>query len=1085
MTSRRWLWLLLLVPVAIGLARLRFDVEVLNLLPDDVPAVRGLRLYQENFANARELIITLRAPDADTAASAARELTEHLHANHHLTRDVTWQPPWLEHPEQAAEFIAWLWLNQPPAAWRDLTNRLAPQNLSATLAATKAALTTSLSPEEIARRGYDPFGLMTLPGAADQASQFGQGNELFASPDGRFRLVFVTPREDLRDYRRAAHWLAELRASVATWQRTHDDGLACAIRYTGHPAFLSEISLSMERDMRHSALGTAAIVALLFWLVHGRFKPLLWLLALLGVVLAATLGLGGLLFGSLNVVSLGFAAILLGLGVDYALVLYQEALASPGKSAAEVRREVAPSIFWAATTTAAAFFVLNWGGLPGLAQLGSLVTLGVILAALIMANAFLPPLLKNGVANGAENAQPSAQVEPPPGRRSATAVPFWFVTVALLILAVVILSPGLPRLDHTAEPLRPIGNEAHAAMLELQQRLERTQEPLFLLVEAQTEAAVASQLTAIQPVLHRAREQGHIADFTLPDTLWPQPALQRSNHIAAQHLASQRSTLHAAARTADFSTNSLRLTDAVLDTWQHAVNQNVIYWPTNTISRWILNKTTARHDGNWLALGLIYPSESSDISWSKQLPPNGLYLTSWDTLGEGLLAVVQRDLWLITIPIVLIITGALWLAFRSAREVALSLGTLVFAFFLLLAAMRLMGWEWNLMNLMAVPLLLGTAEDYSIHMQLALRRHGSPAAARRTTGRALLLCGGTTVAGFGSLAWSSNAGLASLGKVCATGIACACLTAVFLLPAWWTSLVSRTAGEVRRPSSFYRTDVWRLGMWLARNLPQGIVDALARILGTLYWLAARHRRDIVTQNLLPVVKDETAAAHAGRRLFQQFAQKLVDLWRFESGSEPDFGSLHGWENYEAARASGRGVLLLTPHIGNWEFGGPIMTRRGIKLHVITLAEPGGLTELRQASRARWGIETVVIGDNAFAFVEIIKLLQNGATVALLVDRPAPASAVTVELFGQPFPASIAAAELARASGCALVPATIVRGADRYEAVLSPEIAYDRAALGSREARLDLTRQIMRAFEPLIRDHPDQWYHFVPVWTASK
>ena len=58
---RHWPWLLALIPIAFGLARLRFDVEVLNLLPADVPAVRGLKIYQQNFANARELIITVRA----------------------------------------------------------------------------------------------------------------------------------------------------------------------------------------------------------------------------------------------------------------------------------------------------------------------------------------------------------------------------------------------------------------------------------------------------------------------------------------------------------------------------------------------------------------------------------------------------------------------------------------------------------------------------------------------------------------------------------------------------------------------------------------------------------------------------------------------------------------------------------------------------------------------------------------------------------------------------------------------------------------------------------------------------------------
>src|SRR6185295_7414165 len=57
-----------------------------------------------------------------------------------------------------------------------------------------------------------------------------------------------------------------------------------------------------------------------------------------------------------------------------------------------IRRAIAPSIFWAAVTTIAAFLVLNFGGLPGLGQLGTLVGLGVALSACIMIFEFLPPL---------------------------------------------------------------------------------------------------------------------------------------------------------------------------------------------------------------------------------------------------------------------------------------------------------------------------------------------------------------------------------------------------------------------------------------------------------------------------------------------------------------------------------------------------------------------------------------------------------------------------------------------------------------------------------------------------------------------
>jgi predicted RND superfamily exporter protein len=64
--------------------------------------------------------------------------------------------------------------------------------------------------------------------------------------------------------------------------------------------------------------------------------------------------------------------------------------------------------------------------------------------------------------------------------------------------------------------------------------------------------------------------------------------------------------------------------------------------------------------------------------------------------------------------------------------------------------------------------------------------------AYQSVGRALLLCGGTAIAGFGSLGLSSNAGMASLGQVCAVGIGSNMLIAIFLLPIWWQKATLRT-----------------------------------------------------------------------------------------------------------------------------------------------------------------------------------------------------------------------------------------------------------------------------------------------------
>lgn len=300
-------------------------------------------------------------------------------------------------------------------------------------------------------------------------------------------------------------------------------------------------------------------------------------------------------------------------------------------------------------------------------------------------------------------------------------------------------------------------------------------------------------------------------------------------------------------------------------------------------------------------------------------------------------------------------------------------------------------------------------------------------------------------------------------------------------------------GESGRPAArhhsarLYSSGFWQAGRRAAAWLPRGLQDPLAALLGDACWALSARRRQAVTRNLLPVLGgDEAAARRLARQVFRQFARKLADLWRFESGHLPEdaFCELLGWEHFEAAFARKRGVLLVTPHLGNWEIGGPLLTRRGHSLKIVTLAEPGGLTEMRQAARARWGIETLVIGDGAFGFVEIIRQLEAGAAVAMLVDRPPPETAVEVPLFGRPFRASIATAELARAAGCALLPVVIVRTPGGYTATAGPEIPYDRASLRERDQRVQLTARILQFFEPAIRRHPDQWFHFAPIWPVT-
>jgi predicted RND superfamily exporter protein len=786
---RRWWWALLLIPVIIGATRLRLDVEVLNLLPANLPVVQGLKLYQENFSNARELIITLEGHDPNALENAARTVADALRRRTNLVSHVTWQPAWLEYPGQSAELIGYLWYNQPASSFALLTNRLFGSNLTNALIEAQQRLATTFTPGDIATLAYDPLELTRLPGNRSAADE-GSAEQLFVSPDGRFRVVFVEADSPLANYKQCRAWLSEIQALVNRQALPAD----IRVSYTGRPAFVTEIAGGMERDMAGSAGGTLLTIGILFYLTHRRLRPLLWLLALLVLLLGATAGLGGLFFGTLNVVSLGFASILAGLAEDFGIVLYQESRSHPELTTQEVRRQAAPGIWWSAITTAGAFMLLNLSGLPGLGQLGSLVAIGILLAAVVMIYAYVPPLMR-----WHRKTDPLSQkfmLFAPVRLLPAKAI--WAITVLLLLLAAFTLWQPRTRFDRSPAALKPKNSAAYATVEQIKHKLGRPDEPVWVIVQGKNEREVAERLTLVEPWLQSGVSNGAIARFNLPTQIWPQPQNQNANRQGLSSLVARAAEVRSAILAHGFTTNSLALTENLFATWRDAVARDTVYWPSNAASRWALDKFVGQTRDGILALGLIHPAadRSAIRRFIDSLPADleraSVIVSGWEFLGPTIFAMVIDEFPRVFVPIAVLVLLSLWLAFRHFREVLLSLATLGFAALALQAIMDVLGWRWNLLNLMALPLLLGMGIDYSIHIQLALRRYqGDLAAVRKSVGRALLLAGTTTVVGFGSLSFSQNAGMASLGQVCALGIALALLTAVYLLPVWWRRFGSK------------------------------------------------------------------------------------------------------------------------------------------------------------------------------------------------------------------------------------------------------------------------------------------------------
>lgn len=801
--SKHWLWFVFVPLLFLGFNRLQLGTDVLDLLPPHLSSVQGLKLFQQHFADSRELILTLKGSDSEMVEAEAKALADHLSHAPQLIASVLWQPPWMGDPAQLGEILSFIRLNQSPEVFGTLTNRLAPEKLNQVLTNTLEVLSTSLSPLEVARNSFDPYGLISLSESNGSGGiSFDNPQAMFASSDGTLRVLYVESAVDLTSYSACHKWLEQVKAEIDQWSRSRPNSSKVTLKYTGRPVFVSEIAHSMQRDMSGSVIGTAVVIAFLFWLAHRRWLPMIWLLLLLALILAGTLALGGLVLGTISVVSMGFAAILLGLAVDYALVHYQEALAHPLATVPEIRRAIAPSIVWAAVTTISAFLVLNLGGLPGLAQLGTLVALGVALSAVVMVWAYLPPLFRDRIQKSANAFGPSLPVQNDPHPESKGNFPAkppllhlkLAVTVLIPILGFSILAFKPPHLDKTANALRPAHSAAEEALSEMQAALGIPADPLWIMVSGQSESEVYTRLQAAEGFLDKARAQSVIGEYLLPSLLWPRPENQSANRAAARILAANALVFRETAMQQGFTREALRLTETMLQTFSRAAATTNVLWPTNATSQWLFKKFVARSTNEWIVLGLVYPA-TNHVDYANQpmllsdMPDSHIWLSGWQLLGAATFKVVQQNLAKVVLPMILLVLFSLWMAFHQWGEVLLGIAVLGMSLLCLSAIMSLAGWSWNLLNLMALPLILGTGIDYSIFMQLSLRRsRGDLEAAHQSVGRALMLCGATAVTGFGSLAWSGNLGMASLGKVCAVGIGINMLVAVILLPTWWAFL---------------------------------------------------------------------------------------------------------------------------------------------------------------------------------------------------------------------------------------------------------------------------------------------------------
>jgi len=289
-------------------------------------------------------------------------------------------------------------------------------------------------------------------------------------------------------------------------------------------------------------------------------------------------------------------------------------------------------------------------------------------------------------------------------------------------------------------------------------------------------------------------------------------------------------------------------------------------------------------------------------------------------------------------------------------------------------------------------------------------------------------------------------------------------------------------------SPLYRLGAFKCAFALAQLLPRPATRKIASALAAWSLRRSPDLRNILRENLA------IATGLAGPALdvmvhknLRCFCGMLADYFRC-AGDRAErasalVGQWDGWEHLAAARERGKGTIVVTGHLGHWELGGLLLALKGLPLTVVTLPEPSPeLTRWREACRHRLGIGTIEVGPgHDFAFVEMLRVLKGNGCLAMLVDRPYAGTGTAVRQFGHHTQYSTGAAMLAGHTGAAVVPAFVLEMPDhRYRTVAGPAIEMENGPL--RDTMQANVQRIADTFAALIRQHPEQWFNYVPLFS---
>ena len=271
----------------------------------------------------------------------------------------------------------------------------------------------------------------------------------------------------------------------------------------------------------------------------------------------------------------------------------------------------------------------------------------------------------------------------------------------------------------------------------------------------------------------------------------------------------------------------------------------------------------------------------------------------------------------------------------------------------------------------------------------------------------------------------------------------------------------------------------RAAEWALPKLPPAWQGPISEIVGTIAYVAAPRAREAVRANLAIIAPEKALSA---RRVFVNQVLQYLEVFQIPRLDRARFDAIvrvEGWEHFLCAERLGKGVIFGSAHLGPIALVGQILMQRG---YTLTLPAEKTNSEFMQAvNRARQAQGLVLVPvDSALG---IHRVIRDGGVLGILADRAVTGVGERVEFFGRPALLPSAQVALALRTGAALVPAFAWR--ENGLLVARIEEPLELVSTGDRDTDVRAgVRRFAARLESYIREHPEQWTVFEPVWDSN-